>query len=215
MKKKLLAIVLIACLSGFCILGCSPSQTAQPVSPTAAQQVSDAEKVVEIRSETTAETVDDMDSGNGEATLYALNSQGQEVWTHTFTIEVITELPPVSPAAITADRVYVEIGGTLYALSLQDGTVLWALDDVGASMGAPLVDPNGSTIYLSGYYGPDLMAISQDGSELWRVNGIDTDYYWCTELAFEGEYLKVTYASMEGKTPDYLLFDKSGNQVTQ
>lgn len=212
MKKKLLAWALSFGLSLICLTGCAPVQTAQPT--TSPAMLPEEDTVVEITSETTADTIDDMDSGSGEATLYAKNQAGQEVWTHTFTIEAMTELPPVSPAAITADRAYVEVGGTLYALSLSDGTVLWALDDVGASLGAPLVDADG-TIYLSGYYGPDLIAISQDGGELWRVNGIDTDYYWCTQLVFEGDLLKVTYDSMAGQNPDYLLFDKSGNQVQQ
>ncbi len=212
MKRKSLAMGLLLALSLLCPVGCTPTQTAQPV-PSAAF-LPEEDTVVEITSETTADTIDDMDSGSGEAVLYAKNSKGQEVWTHTFTIEAMTELPPVSPAAMTADRAYVEVGGTLYALSLADGTVLWALNDVGTSLGAPLVDDDG-TIYLSGYYGPDLIAISQDGGELWRVNGIDTDYYWSTQLAFEGDLLKVTYDSMAGKTPDYLLFDKSGSQVQQ
>ena len=99
-------------------------------------------------------------------------------------------------------------------MSLADGAVLWALNDVGVPLEAPLVDADG-TIYLSGYYGPDLIAISPGGGELWRVNGIDTDYYWSSHLCFEGDLLKVTYDSMAGQTPDYLLFDKSGSQVVQ
>ena len=122
MKRKSLAMGLLLALSLLCPVGCTPTQTAQPV-PSAAF-LPEEDTVVEITSETTADTIDDMDSGSGEAVLYAKNSKGQEVWTHTFTIEAMTELPPVSPAAMTADRAYVEVGGTLYALSLADGTVL-------------------------------------------------------------------------------------------
>ena len=129
MKQKRLALGLSLSLALLCLVGCAPAQTAQPTASAAPSSAKDA--VVEITSETTAETIDDMDSGSGEATLYAKNQAGQEVWTHTFTIEAMTELPPVSPAAITADRAYVEVGGTLYALSLADGAVLWALNDVG------------------------------------------------------------------------------------
>lgn len=204
--KKALTALCCAALFALCLTGCAP--TAQPA-PSAAGE---AESVVEIVSDTSGQTPDDMDSGSAEATLRGLNARGQEVWTHAFTIEALTELPPVSPAALTGGRAYVEVAGTLYALSLSNGEVLWSLDDVGALMTAPLVDQDG-TVYLSGYYGPDLLAVSKDGGELWRVNGVDTDYYWNTSLSFDGDALKVTYASMEGKDPDYLLFDKSGNQL--
>lgn len=205
MKKAFTALCCTALLA-LCLTGCAP--TAQPAPSSAGK----AEAVVQIVSDTTGQTPDDMDSGSGEATLRGLNADGQEVWTHAFTIEALTELPPVSPAALTTDRAYVEVAGTLYALSLSSGEVLWSLDDVGALMSAPLVGDDG-TVYLSGYYGPDLLAVSKDGGELWRVNGVDTDYYWSTGLSFEGNALKVTYASMEGKDPDYLLFDTSGNQL--
>ena len=156
--------------------------------------------MVEITSETTAETIDDMDSGSGEATLYAKNQAGQEVWTHTFTIEAMTELPPVSPAAITADRAYVEVGGTLYALSLADGAVLWALNDVGVPLEAPLVDADG-TIYLSGYYGPDLVPFPRTAESF----GVSTASIPITiglpTFALRAIYSKSLMTAWQGKRP--------------
>ena len=92
MKQKQLALGLSLSLALLCLVGCTPAQTAQPTASAAPSSAKDT--VVEITSETTADTIDDMDSGSGEATLYAKNQAGQEVWTHTFTIEAMTELPP-------------------------------------------------------------------------------------------------------------------------
>ena len=94
MKQKQLALGLSLSLALLCLVGCTPAQTAQPTASAAPSSAKDT--VVEITSETTADTIDDMDSGSGEATLYAKNQAGQEVWTHTFTIEAMTELPLVS-----------------------------------------------------------------------------------------------------------------------
>ena len=104
---------------------------------------------------------------------------------------------PVSPATLADGRAYIEIERTLYALSLADGSIVWQLDDVGACAGGPLVDDDG-TIYLSGYYGPHLLAVSKDGRELWRASDVDDDYYRSYKLTKEGDYLKVYYESREG-----------------
>ena len=203
MKKTSIYLAVI-CLSVACMMGCTPtakptaSQTAQPTA------VDKAELAVKI--------TDDPESGDVKAIIHGLNDKDQEIWSHTFAIKVLTELSPVSPATLADGRAYIEIERTLYALSLADGSIVWQLDDVGASAGGPLVDDDG-TIYLSGYYGPHLLAVSKDGRELWRANDVDDDYYRSYKLTKEGDYLKVYYESREGQTPDYLLFDKQGNQV--
>ncbi|MFR4251495.1 MAG: PQQ-binding-like beta-propeller repeat protein [Christensenellales bacterium] len=215
MKKTSIYLAVI-CLSVACMMGCTP--TAKPTASQTAQQtaqptaVDKAELAVKITSDITWDTPDDPESGDVKAIIHGLNDKDQEIWSHTFAIKVLTELSPVSPATLADGRAYIEIERTLYALSLADGSIVWQLDDVGASAGGPLVDDDG-TIYLSGYYGPHLLAVSKDGRELWRANDVDDDYYRSYKLTKEGDYLKVYYESREGQTPDYLLFDKQGNQV--
>ena len=207
MKKTSIYLAVI-CLSVACMMGCTPTATptvSQTAQPTA---VNKAELAVKITSDIT----DDTESGDVKAIIHGLNDKDQEIWSHTFAIKVLTELSPVSPATLADGRAYIEIERTLYALSLADGSIVWQLDDVGACAGGPLVDDDG-TIYLSGYYGPHLLAVSKDGRELWRASDVDDDYYRSYKLTKEGDYLKVYYESREGQTPDYLLFDKQGNHV--
>lgn len=134
MKKTSIYLAVI-CLSVACIMGCTPtakptaSQTAQPTA------VDKAELAVKITSDITWDTPDDPESGDVKAIIHGLNDKDQEIWSHTFAIKVLTELSPVSPATLADGRAYIEIERTLYALSLADGSIVWQLDDVGASAG--------------------------------------------------------------------------------
>ncbi len=203
MKRTFSFVCLFLC----CLILLSACGAPRTPNPTASLAPSvTVSSAVQVETTTAAS----LQNQGGTATLTALDKNGKTVWVRSFSLEELTSQAAVSPAAISGDRVYVQLSGTLYALLLTDGQTIWQAEDIGAGLCAPLVDHDG-TIYVTGYEGPDLSAISSDGIVLWTASSGSGEYYWANGLSFEGDLIKVTYQSKQGQSDDALLFTKSGD----
>ena len=102
----------------------------------------------------------------------------------------LTELETISNLFINQDTAYITASGTLYALGLENGQVRWTVDGVGASNS--IVFDKYGTIYISGYYGPNVMVIRSDGSVVYKDN--DFSYGWVYKLDITADTLLIYYA---------------------
>ena len=85
--------------------------------------------------------------------------------------------------------VYYVCNGDLNALYKYTGERIWRTKNVGAS-NSILYDKE--NIYLSGYYGPNLVVISKkDGKELYRNN--DEGFGWVYDLKLQGKEVVLYY----------------------
>jgi len=110
--------------------------------------------------------------GSESGRLYAVDMNGSLLWTHP------TGGPIYSSSAVSADgnNIYVcSQDGILYALG-PDGNDLWSFEMDGpaelpsATFASPAIGTDG-TIYISGFYDPNLYAIEpNDGSVKWSCN---------------------------------------------
>ncbi len=101
----------------------------------------------------------------------------------------------------------------LTMLNPENGQELWTLSAEQGRLGAGnafAVAPDG-TMYITGYYGPDPVAVSPDGAVLWRAHPGDSRLSWPYELSLSGSTLLVKYSSPDAE--HYLLasYDLQGN----
>ncbi|MCD7818777.1 MAG: hypothetical protein LUH07_06970 [Lachnospiraceae bacterium] len=79
---------------------------------------------------------------------------------------------------MTEDAYYLVSLGSVLALDLQTGELLWENADFQGCAGdetlGSAMDENG--IYLAGFYGPDFIAVSYSGETLARIESFDPDY---------------------------------------
>lgn len=88
------------------------------------------------------------------------------VWEHETNNAARTELETLSDLYEDEKHVYYICDGKLNALDKYTGELIWQAEDAGASNSVVLDDKN---IYVSGYYGPNLVVLSKEnGTELYR-----------------------------------------------
>jgi len=129
------------------------------------------------------------------------------IWTYVTETTPRTELETISDLSVYGSTVYLVVNGTLIALNGENGREKWRRDDVGAG-NSFVIDYNG-TIYVSGFYGPNLVVFSPNGTELYRED--NDDYYWVYDLEIRGNTLYIYYDSVTNgvKTMDISQFQGS------
>lgn len=111
------------------------------------------------------------------------------VWEHTTPSGYVTELNAVSEVVQSYDTAYFAAHGTLYALDKANGQVKWTHSGVGAS-NQLCVDKFGN-VYVSGYYGPNVVVVSKDGERLYIDN--DGSYCWVDKIEIINDILNIHY----------------------
>ena len=111
------------------------------------------------------------------------------VWEHETETATRTELETISKVYEDENLVYYVCDGDLNALDKYTGERIWKTKNVGAS-NSILYDKE--NIYLSGYYGPNLVIISKkDGKELHRND--DEEFGWVYDLKLQGKEVVLYY----------------------
>ena len=111
------------------------------------------------------------------------------VWERETETATRTELETISKVYEDENLVYYVCNGDLNALDKYTGERIWKTKNVGASNSIVYDKEN---IYLSGYYGPNLVVISKkDGKELHR--NVDEEFGWVYDLKLQGKEVILSY----------------------
>jgi hypothetical protein len=127
------------------------------------------------------------EDSTAEYYVYGYDDSGKKIWTSKWSDLPLTELAVASDFTIHNNRVLIEVGGELYSMDIYTGKRLWKVGNVGASSHAPVVDSKNGAIYVTGYYGPFITAVTQAGKLKWQRDFEDGDLYWPYAVTVKAE----------------------------
>lgn len=136
------------------------------------------------------------DSGYESAVFTGLNAQGDAVWTYETKTYPVAQLDAVNEIGAHGGNYYLVENGSVVALKIADGSVLWVNDDFDGSASGSDFDDEG-TLYLCGHLGPDLFIVDADGNTIHRSDSFDLEYLWPYSVAYQGTQVAITF----GQTP--------------
>lgn len=93
--------------------------------------------------------------------------------------------------ASTASCIYINEGGTITAINLTDGKVLWRNSDYQGGGTVNEMDDDGN-LYLAGYFSPALLILDPNGNTVLKVDEF-ADYFWPYEMSIDGNQLTIKY----------------------
>ena len=99
-------------------------------------------------------------------------------------------------------------GGTVKALDLGSGAVIWSNDEfTGCAYGSDFGEDG--TLYVCGYYGPDLFVVDRDGNMLKRIDSFRENYIWPHKIKYLGDQLAITYSGTPSGAEETLYINLS------
>lgn len=127
------------------------------------------------------------------STITAYDESGAVIWSYQTQKYDAAQLDRTSEITIHEDKYYFVEGGTIKALSLAEGSLVWENTEFGGSPSTNSwdFDENG-TLYISGFFGPDFFAVDKNGKTLKKIDMLSNDYYWPYELEYADGQVIVT-----------------------
>jgi len=119
------------------------------------------------------------------ATVTGYDKDGGTVWTYKTPPMEDLMLDRVDDIGQKGSAYYFVEDGSVVALDVQTGNVLWRNGDF---KGYGSASAMGDAIYLCGFFGPDFYAISYDGKTLARIEQFHNDYMWAYKIDISGSY---------------------------
>lgn len=142
-----------------------------------------------------------------EFCMYAVNEKGDNCWTKKWDNLTRTEFPIASKHVVYNNTIIIEVGGSLYGISMSNGTFLWELNGIGAYKDAPVVNNDNGTVYICSYDGPFITAVNPDGSLKWRRDSPSADIGRPESIELKDKQIIV-------KTEQaYCIYDEQGKLV--
>ena len=144
------------------------------------------------------------------AKITGLSKEDKTLWTYKSDSFEPTELSQVDAVGRWEDRFYFAAGGSLYALDIADGTILWEDDTFHGASVSSVIDEDG-TIFASGFYGPDMHVVDKDGKVLGSIGSFDEDAWWPYNVRIDGKDVLVTMDGGEKEGCVYAVNRKTLN----
>ncbi|MBQ7926119.1 MAG: hypothetical protein IJ335_07470 [Lachnospiraceae bacterium] len=130
------------------------------------------------------------------AQVYAVitcEKDGAQIWQHTTPTYYVGQVDTIEEIGVCNGMYYFAEQGTVTALDVQTGEVRWQNQELEGSGVAYDFDEHG-TLYIAGYFSPDLMMIDKDGKTLKKLARLDEEkHYWPYQVDYEDGYVYITY----------------------
>ena len=119
------------------------------------------------------------------AEITAYGSNGQQQWHYTTPSYPLADLTRLEEIGQFGSLYLYNESGTIVALDVYTGEVLWKNTEFGGASIAAVSDEK--AVYLCGYYGPCLFAVSYAGDTIKRIEAINDTYKWPSWISFSSE----------------------------
>ena len=129
------------------------------------------------------------EDGKCHAVIQAYTEDGEFVWEYATEEGYLTELDAISEIYQDRGTAYFTAHVTLYALDIASGDTKWTHSGVGGSN--QLCFDKYGNVYVSGYYGPNVVVVNTDGERLYIDN--DGSYCWVDKLEIVNDVLNIHY----------------------
>lgn len=147
------------------------------------------------------------------ATIFAQDKDGNTLWSRETESYDVAQLESFTELGKKDTKYYYTEGGTLVALDVETGVVLWKNKDFGGYSVRYVFSDN--SIYLCGFFGPDFFEVSYDGYTLKRIETINEDYWYTSKIEELNGKIAVTFdASEDGNGGTYYI-DKKTYKITK
>lgn len=155
-------------------------------------------------------TVDSMldNLGNAHAVFTGISPQGEAVWTYSTGSYPQTELDVINDIGSYNGNYYLVENGSIHVLNITDGSARWINNDFGGSASCSVFDDNG-TLYICGYYGPDLFIVDANGNTIQDIDSFDSEYYWPYQIAYQGTQVAITFKGTPSETDEVVYVNLS------
>lgn len=154
-----------------------------------------------------------IENGRECADVIGLDRQNQQVWKYEArSSHAMTELEAVQEIGTVGDSYYLNEDGIIVALAVKDGQVRWKNADFGGASVSFDIDEQG-TLYLCGYYGPDLCVIDRLGNTIARIESFSPELQWPYEVRCEGTAVYVT-CTLGGMDEVIVRYDRSTGEIS-
>lgn len=130
------------------------------------------------------------------ATVQGLSDSGKEIWKYTTAQYPLAQLNHTSEIGRWQDRYYFDGGDAVIAMNISDGHILWE-NGSGTGTGPSVIGSTGN-LYMTGYLGPDFVAVDSEGNTIKHVDRISSnnDYFWpCRLEVDESKGIATVYMS--------------------
>lgn len=218
--KKTTGLTIILLCSLWILTGCTTNQEVPVSSDTDLEEVVlDVDQEIEVVTPAKAsednqisyklETVNYPEAAAIDLYLKKMDASGI-LWERSWKDLRLTELSPYSELVESKERLYIEVYGMLYVLSIETGENIFEPVRVGAGE-YPVIDEDGS-IYCIGYYDPFATKIGVDGKVMWQIDHLD-GYYWPWQMKLDGDFLYIDCEPMEETSNNLLQIDNMTGEI--
>lgn len=147
------------------------------------------------------------------ATIYAQDKEGNTIWSRETGAYDAAQLESFSEIGKKDDKYFYTEGGTVVALDLETGVVLWRNKDFEGYSVRYVFGEN--SMYLCGLFGPDFFEVSYDGATVKRIDTIDENYWHAVKIEDANEKIAVTFESSEDGDGGKFYVDKKSYNITK
>lgn len=134
--------------------------------------------------------------------IRAFDSANELMWSRDTGSYTAAQLPMVNDLGSNGDHYYYVEDGTIICLDLYTGEMLWTNSDFGGSAISCLYDDAG-ILYVSGYFGPDIYAVTPDGKTVIDAVTLTPHLFWPYKLEWTDHTQQVMTIYYEGGIDQY------------
>lgn len=138
------------------------------------------------------------------ATITSVDADGKTQWSYKTAEYECTELQRVEEIGLANGLYYFNASGTITALDPDDGRIVWENNDFGGVSIAFDWSDNGD-LFLCGYYGPDFFWVDSSGTTKQRIETVDENYYWPSNIEYSGNQVAITMSGTPSGYGEHVL----------